>query len=441
MADSQSSKGSQPIQVETAEDGAVFRTLTVEVPAERVGAAFERIFRDLGKQARVKGFRPGKVPRSVIQKMYGGTLGEEVERLLVSQTLPEAIRESGVEPVVEPTIDAGTPEDGQAYTYKVGLEIKPQIQLGDLQGLPAQKPAVSVSDEDVERELESMRQREAPMVEVPEGEAAASGDTLTIDFVGRVGEVAFEGGTAQGHQLELGSGRFVPGFEEQLEGARAGEDRQVEITFPEDYGNDELAGKAAVFDVHVVSIQRREIPELDDEFAKDVGEFETVAELRERVRSDLAEGAERRARTELERSVMDALIERTPFELGPGLVERQLQSRLSGAHQQLQNSVPHEALHEQLARWQEEWRPQAEREVRESLLLEAVGRERALEVDDAELDARIEQIAGQQGQDPKLIRKAYEERDLLDSLRSQLVDEKALAWLCDEAKVEEVSDS
>lgn len=427
-------------EVSTADEGPVRRTLTVEVPADHVDEAFTRVYAQLGRHSRVKGFRPGKVPRNVIRKLHGPTIAEEVERLLVGQTLETAIERSGTHPVVEPTIEADTPIEGEAFSYRLGLEVRPEFQLGELQGLPARKPKVAVRDEDVDRELESLRERNAPWVEEPEDVTAARGHTLIIDFEGTIDGEPFEGGAAKDHSLELGSGRFVPGFEEQLEGARAGEDREVRVSFPEDYGNDRLAGREAVFAVHVSAIQRRELPELDDEFAKDLGEFESLAELRQRIENDLREGAERRARTALERSVMDALIERTPFEVGPGLIDRQLQSRLAGAHQQLQRSVPHDALHEQLARWREEWRPQAEREVREMLLLGAVAREREIEVDDAAIDAKIAEIAADQGADPRQVRKAYEERNLLDSLQSQLRDERALAWLCDEAKVEEVSD-
>jgi trigger factor len=431
-----------PFETTVQEEGAVRRTLTVEIPADAVAKAFDRVLRDLAKHARVRGFRPGKAPRSVILKLYGGTVAEEVERTLVAGSLEGAVEQSGVTPVVEPTIDAPPPVEGEAFTYTVGLEVKPEIELGEVSGLPAKKPRVEVGDEDVDRELEGLRERQAALVEEPEDVTAARGHTLTIDFVGRVDGKPFEGGAAQGHEIELGSGRLVPGFEEQLEGARAGDDVEVGITFPDDYGNTELAGREATFDVHVVSIRRRELPELDDELAKDLGEFETLAELREQVRKDLVANAERRARGELERSVIDSLIERNDFEVGPGLVDRQLQNRLAGAHQQLQASIPHDTLHEQLARWQEEWRPQAEREVREVLLLEAVARAQGLEIDDAELDAHFEEIAGQQpGADAAKLRKLYEERELMDGLRRQLLDRKALAWLCDEAKVEEVSDS
>jgi trigger factor len=429
-----------PFEIETSETDAVQRTLEVEIPAAEVKKAFDRVLRDLGKHARVRGFRPGKAPRSVILKLYGGTVAEEVERWLVGRTLEQAVERSGVAPIVEPTIDAPPPVEGEPFVYRVAMELKPEIELGEITGLPARRPVPMVDDQAVEREIEQLRERSAAMVEEPEDTAAAPGHVLTIDFVGRIDDKPFEGGSAQGHDLELGSGRFVPGFEEQLEGAKAGDDVVVEITFPDDYGNADLAGKAAHFDVHVVTIRRRDVPELDDEFAKDLDEaFESLADLRARIREDLQSNAERRAQGELERSVVDALIERTPFPLGPGLVDRQLQNRLAGAHQQLEASIPHERLHEQLARWREEWRPEAEREVRETLLLEAVAKAQGLEVDDDEIDAHLAEMAGEQGgPDAARLRKLYEERNLIEGLRAQLLDRKARAWLCAEAEVEEV---
>jgi trigger factor len=438
QSDAQGPDASQAVQVHATESGPVRRTLEVEVAPERVDRAFERVYRELGRHARVKGFRPGKVPRSVIRKLHGGTAAEEVERLLVTQTLADAVEETGVQPVVEPAVEAPTPVEGEPFRYTVALEVKPEISLPELEGLPARRPRVEVDEAQVERELESLRQRNAPLVEEPEQVAAARGHVLTLDFEGRVDGQPFAGGTARGHELEIGAGRFVPGFEEQLEGARAGDDLQVRVTFPEDYGAADLAGRKAVFDVHVHAIRRRDLPALDDEFAKDVGDFETLDDLRERIRSELREAQERQAKTAVERSVMDALLERTAFEVGPGLVERQLRSRLQAAHRQLEGSVPHASLHEQLARWQEEWRPQAEREVRESLVLEAVAREQGLSVDDETLQARIEEMAARQGVDARTLRKAYEERGLFEGLRAQLLDEAALAWLVARAKVDEV---
>lgn len=434
---STSARGEQDaLDVRVTETSAVVRTLAVDVGARRVSRAFDRAYRELGRKARVRGFRPGKVPRSVLERLYGPSVAEDVERVLVSETLPEAVDQVGLRPVAEPAIEARSPRDGEPFHYDARIEVKPVLSLPPVRGLPATKPSVAVGVAEVEEHLESLRQRQAPLVEEPEGTATARGHVLQIDFVGRIDGVAFEGGSGQDVQVEIGTGRFLPGFEEQLEGARSGDDREVRVRFPEPYGNPELAGKEAVFQVHVASVRRRVLPELDDEFAKDVGEFNTLAELRQKVQADLRSGREREADAAVKRSVLDALLARTPFDVPPGMVERRLQRRLSAAHRQLESSVPHDALHQQLDRWAVEWRPLAEREVREALLLEAVAAQEGLSADDSEVEARIGTMAADQGMEPAKLRKAYQEAELLEALRVQILDEKALELLVREARIE-----
>jgi len=435
MAESQAGS----VSVSTTETSPILRTLEIEVDSGRVRKAFDRAYRDLGKSVRVRGFRPGKAPRSVLEKLYGATLVEEIERLLVSETLPEAVDRSGVVPVSEPSIEAQPPQPDAPFRYTVSVEVKPPIALPELSGLPARRPVVEVPEEDVERELEDLRQRRAPLVDEPEGTPAASGSTLSIDYVGRIDGEPFEGGSAQGASVELGSGRLVAGFEEQLEGARAGEDREVRIRFPDDYGAAELAGREALFQVHVAAVKRREQPALDDAFAKEVGDFESLEALRERIRQDLREGRERGACEEARRTLMDALIERTPFDVPPGMVERRLAQRLSAAHDQLARAMPHDELHSRLAEWREQWRPHAEREVRETLLLEAVAEARELGASPEEVEARLESMAREQGIDPARLRKAYEERGMLEALGERIREDKALEFLLAEAKVEETA--
>jgi len=425
------------LEVHVIETSAVVRTLEIDVSASRVERAFERAYREVGRKARVRGFRPGKIPRSVLERLYGASIVEDVERGLVAETLPEAVGQAGLRPVAEPTIDARPPTDGVAFRYSARIEVKPVLTLPPVRGLPAVKPAATVRFEEVEEQLEKLRQRQAPLVEEPEGSAAARGNVLSIDFVGQVDGKPFEGGTGQDVEVELGTGRFIPGFEEQLEGVRAGEDREIQVRFPEPYGSPELAGKSAVFQVHVAAVKRRVLPELDDEFAKDVGEFSTLTELRARLQSDLQAARDREADAAVKRSVLDALLTRAPFEVPPGMVERRLQRRVAAAHRQLENSIPHDQLHQQLDRWAVEWRPLADREVREALLLEAVAAQEGLTADESELEARLEAMAQEQGVEPAKLRKAYQEADLLEAVRVQVLDEKALALLVREARIDE----
>lgn len=430
----------ESLRVDAHEESEILRRLEVEVAPARVAEAFDRAYRDLARQVRVKGFRPGKAPRSVLEGLYGASLAEELEQRLVQETLPEAIGRSGLEPVVAPSIEAGAVQPGAAFRYSARIEIKPQIELPALEGLPARKPQVEVGDEQVAQELEALRQRHARLVEEAAETELQAGHIATIDFVGRIEGKPFEGGSAQGHALELGSGRFVPGFEEQLIGKRAGDDVEVRIEFPADYGNTELAGRAADFAVHIVSVQRREVPALDDEFAKDLGEFEDLAALKSRIGQDLQSMQERNAERELRRSVMDALIERTEFPVPPGLVERELERQLRTAHERLAQSLDPSVLQEQLTRWYEEWRPGAERQVREALLLEAVQRAQGIEAADADIAARRSEMEQQGGAAAvRWLAKLGEER-VREVLGAQLAEEKTLEFLTSRARVEIVTE-
>lgn len=433
--------GDRTISATATEESAVSSRVEVRIDARRVRKAFDRAYRDLGRQVRVKGFRPGKAPRRVLERLYGSSIAEEIERTLVSETLPDAIEQTGLEPVATPDIEAGPPAPDTDFVYHARVEVKPTIALGSLEGLPATKPRVEVPEEDIERELESLRERNAPLVEEPDGTEVADGHVLSVDFVGRVDGEPFEGGTGRDVEIGIGEGRFIPGFEEQLVGATAGEDRVLSVTFPEDYGNAELAGKQAEFDVHVAAVKKRQIPDLDDEFAKDLGDFDTLDALKERIRADLTEMRERASKAELHRTLLDAALERTPFEVPTGLVEQQLMRQLRSAEQRLGQSIPEDALREQLHRWQHEWRPAAEREVREALLLEAVAADQEIVVEEAEVTARIERMAAEQGVPADRFREALGEDAVAMMARRQLGADKALDFLVSAAKVEETTDT
>ncbi len=434
---SEENTGDDSLQVTTETTGPVSRALTVEVEPKRVARAFDRAYRDLARRVSIKGFRPGKAPRSVLERLYGRALGEEIERGLVSESLPQAVLQSGIQPVSEPQVDASPPVEGESFRYRVEIEVKPEIALPDLGGLSAQRPGVEVDEEAVEREIESLRERRAPLEDESEGTRVDSGHFVTLDYVGRVDGETFEGGSARDVTLEIGSGRFLPGFEEQLVGASAGDDVELRVSFPEDYGVAELAGKEAVFAVHVSAVKRRELPEVDDAFAKELGPFETVADLRERIREDLRTSRQRESDQTLRRTLMDDVLGRCDFEVPPGMISRRVEQRLHTASQQLAQALPEAELSQRLAAWREEWRPAAEREVREELVLEAVARAEGLEASDDEVSERLDRLARDQGVDPDRLREAYQQRGMLDVLRAQILEERALAHLEAQATVGE----
>jgi trigger factor len=435
--------GADEIRVESREESAITRWVEVEVTAARVAAAFDRAYRGLARSARVKGFRPGKAPRSVLQKLYGAAVAEDLERELVGETLQSALEKSGVEPVSQPQVESDPPTEGAPFAYRARVEVKPPIAIADVKGLAAERPSTDVADADVETELEALRQRHAQFVEEPEGVEAANGHLVTISFEGRIDGELFEGGAGQDVTVELGAGQLIPGFDEQMVGMRAGDERTVRVRFPDDYGKADLAGKDAAFDVRMTSLRRREVPALDDEFAKDLGdEFETLEQVRAKLRESLVASRERASKATVRRTLLDALIERVPFDVPPGLVEERLERRLHNASHDLgDRGVGRAVVERQLARWEQEWRPLIEREVREEWLLGEVARLQELAVEDAEVEARLDRLAAEQGGDAAKLRKAYREAGVMEALRAQILEEKAVEFLLSEAKVADVAGS
>ncbi len=429
------------IRVDANEISPVIRELSIEIEAESVDAAYVDVIKQIRKTARVKGFRPGKVPLNVIKQMYGGSLGEEIERSLVQSSLAKAVKMANLEPVVEPQIEAEPPVEGKPFRYKARIEVKPEIELPDLGALSGTRPSIEVAEEAILTELESLRQRQVQWVEEEEEVLAEDGHQITIDFVGTIDGVAFEGGSAEGVDLELGSGRMIPGFEEQLVGAKSGEERDLDVSFPADYGNDDLAGKSAVFAARVTAIKRRELPELDDDFAKDIGEFETLDEVRDKIRENLQARLQHSSDEVLHRSLLDDLVTRTSFDVPPTMVERQLESQLQRFEEQLQGRISESDLRARLSQMREEGWDEARRRVREALLLETVAKQAELEASEQEIDARLGDMAADQGLDQKRMRDMADAQGWRSAIGTELVDRKALAHLVEHAAITDIEAS
>ncbi len=426
------------VRVEKVVVSPVVSELSIEVSVGRVDAAFGRVLQELRKGARVKGFRPGKVPTHVIKQLYGPQLGEEVERVLVNQTLQEAVEQAEIVPVVEPQIEAEPPVAGQEFHYKARIEMKPSIELPDLASISGSRPAVRVGEEEVLLELERLRERQAAWIEEPEETLAAQGHQLTIDFTGTIDGVAFEGGTAEGVDIELGSGRMIPGFEDQLVGAKSGDSRPLHVSFPTPYGNAALAGKAAVFATKVSAVKRRELPALDDDFAKDLGDFETLDEVKRKLQESLESQRRSASDRALERSLLDDLVTRTSFEVPPTLVARQLESQVQQLEQQLRGRLSENDLRMRVAQVREEGWDEAKRRVQEALLLESVATRATLVASEEEIDARLDEMAQSQGFDAKLMHDLAKAQGWHAAIAAEIVDRKALAHLAEHARIRDV---
>jgi trigger factor len=406
----------------------VRKRLTIEVPADAVQAELERAFERVGRQARLRGFRPGKAPRAVVERVFGPEVRREVLGRLVEQSFHAAIEQHRLSVVGTPDIDADAITPGESLRYSATVEVRPSIELGDLAGLSARTPSVTVTDDDVSRALEAMRESVAQLRPVEDRSVVESGDVVVVDLSSRL--AGGEPVRREGVMLEAGTGAFPLALERQLVGQHRGAHLSLHVPYPAEHPNPGLAGKSADFEVEIRDLRAKELPALDDDFARDHGRCESLAELRTRVRADLEQEAHRRAHESAREEIVDQLIARHPFDVPSTLVERRTETLLSSLDLRAPGGADREAA---LARVREELRPRAERQVRAELLLDALAERDGIAVSDEAVRAEIENIASRERQAPERVRAFYERPEARMALRARLVRERAMDRLMESA--------
>lgn len=417
--------------------------LTVEVDSARVDTALDEAFKKVVKKVNVPGFRKGKVPRKMFEQRFGvESLYQDALDIILPEAYAEAIDEAGIEPVDRPDIDIEQMEKGENLIFKATVTVKPEVELGDYKGLEVEAQDVSVSDEDVEEELKQLQERHAELVAVEEGEVQ-NGDTVVMDFEGFVDGEAFEGGQAENYSLEIGSGQFIPGFEEQLVGAKTGEETEVNVEFPEEYHSEELAGKPATFKVKVHDIKRKELPELDDEFAKDVNEeVETLDELKKDLREKLQTSKEQQADAEKRDALVEKASENVSVDIPEAMVNTEADRMLQEFEQRLQAQGMTLDMYYQFAQTDAEgmkaqFHEDAEKRVRMNLTLEAISEAENLEVSDEEVDQEIEKMAEMYQRSADEIKQILAMQGGADTLKGDLKVRKAIDFLVENSKTAE----
>lgn len=372
--------------------------LEFKVNAEQFAEAVTKAFRKANADITVPGFRKGKAPRSVVEKMYGEEVffNDAIDALL-PDAYAEAVEAAGIEPVARPTVDITACSKEEGFTAKATVVVKPEVEVKEYKGLKATKKVAEVSDEDVDTELNALRERNGRMVEV-EGRKAELNDTANIDFEGFVDEVAFEGGKGENFDLMLGSGQFIPGFEDQIVGHEVGDEFDVNVTFPEEYHATDLAGKAAVFKTKLNSLKAKELPELDDEFAKDVSEFDTLDELKADIRKAKEERAAQQAELEVENTLVDAVVASMEAIVPEEMVEsridemvRDFEGRMAQQGLQLNTYLTYTGM--TMESFRKTFKEQAEQQVKIRLALEKVAEVENLAVSEEEVEAELAKIA------------------------------------------------
>ena len=411
--------------------------LTIEVGADEFEKAVEKAYLKTKKNFNVPGFRKGHAPRKVIENAYGWLVFfDDAFDIAYPEVYEAAVREHEITPVDRPEISILSCEQGAPVVFTAEVAVKPEVTLGAYKGIEVEKQEYNVTDEMVEAEIQKEREKIASTVEVT-GRAVADGDKVNLDYSGSVDGVKFDGGTAENQELTIGSGMFIPGFEEQMVGMNVGEEKDITVTFPEQYHSEELAGKEAVFHVKVNAIEETVLPEVDDEFAKDVSEFDTIAELRADKRKKLEEAAELRAKNQRENELIEKVCENAAVEIPEAMIERQIDHILNDIRYRL--SMQGISLEDyckytgnSIEDMRKEMREDAAKRVKSQLVLEAIGKAEAVEAAAEEIEEKLNEYAAQFGDKAESFKTGLTDEDKL-YFADQIVLDKTIALLMDNA--------
>lgn len=424
------------VQVENLEKNMV--KLTIEVAAEELEKALQAVYQKEKGKISLPGFRKGKVPKAMIEKMYGPEIFfEDAANMLIGQEYPKAVDESGVDVVSRPEIDVTQIEKGKPFIFTAEVAVRPEVTLGEYKGVQVTKIDTKVTEEELQAELDRERKSNARTITV-EDRAVQDGDMAVIDFEGFVDGVAFEGGKGENHSLVIGSHSFIDGFEEQLIGKNTGEELDVNVTFPEEYHAEELAGKPAVFKVKINEIKMEELPELDDEFAQDVSEFDTLDEYKQSVEKKLVERKETEGKRAQENEAIDKIVEVSEMEIPDVMVDNQARSMIDD----FANRISQQGLSmEQYMQFSgttvdqmlEQMKPEALKRIQSTLVLEEIVKKENIQISEEDIDAEVERMAGMYGMEAAEL-KAYMGESEKESMKMELGIQKAIELIMDQAE-------
>lgn len=426
------------VDVETVDS--LRRRLAIEVPAETVATEIDKAFAELARAAKVPGFRPGRVPRAVLERMFGDRVRAEVFGRLIQDSYAEAIEEQRIAAVGQPEIVTEQTEAGAALRYRATVEVKPDVTVEGYGGLSVERPVAAVTDADVTAALERLRQALAQLRPVSDRTAINPGDVVTLDYEAHVdGRLMSRG---EGREVELGANRFPPGFDEHLLGAAIGARLDFEITYPPDHATPELAGKTIHFHVNVRSIATKELPPLDDEFAKDHGECSTLDELRQRLRRQLEQDAAQQANDAVRRAVLTQLAKAHDIPVPNAMVQRRTEALVEEVLHDWQRQRGRLKDDSQArAHLRQELEPRAHEQVKIALLLEAIARQEGISVNEDEVEARVGTLAAAAGAAAERVRALYQHPEARTQLRTQMLQARAVDLVISRAQVRDVTAS
>ena len=410
--------------------------LEITIEAEKFDNAMKKVYFQNAKYFNIPGFRKGKAPMNIVEKYYGAQIFyEDAFNEVATEAYDEALEANKIDAVSRPVVDIKQMEKGKDVIFTAVVQTKPEVELGKYKGIEIPKVEYKVEEKDIEHELGHMQEHNSRLITVDD-RALENGDIATIDFEGFVDGVAFDGGKAEGHELEIGSGSFIPGFEDQLVGMKIDEEREIKVTFPKEYFSKDLAGKEAMFKVKLHEIKRKELPELDDEFAKDVSEFDTLAELKASIKEKIEKNNEQRQKYETEDIAIKAVCEDVKVDIPSGMVEFEVENMMKDFEQRLSyQGLNLDQYLKMIGKTEEEmkkeYEPQAIEAIKSRLVLEAIIKAEKIEASEDEIKAKMEEMAKNYG---KKVEEISENENLKKYLKEGIESEKALEFIVSNAK-------
>ena len=423
------------VTVENGENQQV--TLTIEVEAAEVNKAVDQACKRLANRVSIPGFRKGKAPRMIVERHVGkDAILQEAFDIVAPKALSKAFDEQKIDPVTRPSVDIETLEEGKDLVFKATVTPRPEVKLGDYKGLNVPKNEVSITDEDVEKQLKTFQDRQGKLVDAPEGAEVKDGDFTTLDFKGFVDGEAFDGGEGKDYPLQIGSNSFIPGFEDQLVGAKIGEERDVNVKFPEEYHAKELAGKDATFKCTIRSIKTKELPAIDDELAKKVSKFETLDELKADIRKNLEENAERTAENDQKSAAIEMATNNITVDIPAVMIDnrvtamiQEMAMRLEQQGMKLEQYLQYAGT--DIAKLREQYRETAEKNVKTDLMLEEVAKAEDIKVEAKDLDEEVAAMAAAYGATPQQVQKIIKEQGRIGDLAASVLRKKTAQFIID----------
>ena len=414
-------------------------SLKIEVNAEKFEECVQKSYLKNKGKFNVPGFRKGKVPRKIIEMNYGeGVFYEDAINIAFPEAYDSAIEENNLDPVDRPEVDIEEIEKGKSVIFTVNVTVKPEVKLGQYEGIELEKVEYNVTKDEVEEEIKKIQNQNARIIEADE-RPIKEGDIVTIDYEGFADDEQFEGGTAQNQNLEIGSGKFIPGFEDQLIGKNREDEVEVKVTFPDEYHADNLAGKDAVFKVKIHEVKQKELPEVDDELAKDVSEFETLEEFKNDIQQRLEKEAEEKQIAENENNAVEKIVENSEVDIPEVMIENQIDNEINNLAYRLQfqgldiNKYL-ELTNNSIEDLREDMRERAEKAVKADLVLESISKEKGIDATEEEVNQELEKMSKQYNQDIDKLKERLKREDL-NYMKQGIIKRKTVEFLVENAKI------